>query len=165
MKKYIVICAAVSAVMAFTSCKSSESAYKQAYLKAKAQEEAQQPIQRQTIDQNVVVPLEERASNNTRVVDNADNVAVRQESVTVIDGAGLRNFSVVVGSFSLRANAEGLQRTLMNAGYNAQIVLNQAVQPAMYRVVATTFDTKAEAAASRNDLQTKYPGAWLLYAK
>jgi cell division septation protein DedD len=165
MKKYIVLCAAVSAVMAFTSCKSSESAYKQAYLKAKAQEEAQQPIQRQTIDQNVVVPLEERASNNTRVVDNADNVAVRQESVTVIDGAGLRNFSVVVGSFSLRANAEGLQRTLMNAGYNAQIVLNQAVQPAMYRVVATTFDTKAEAAASRNDLQTKYPGAWLLYAK
>ena len=152
MKKYIVLCAAVSAVMAFTSCKSSESAYKQAYLKAKAQEEAQQPIQRQTIDQNVVVPLEERASNNTRVVDNADNVAVRQESVTVIDGAGLRNFSVVVGSFSLRANAEGLQRTLMNAGYNAQIVLNQAVQPAMYRVVAT-------------DLQTKYPGAWLLYAK
>ena len=165
MKKYIVLCAAVSAVMAFTSCKSSESAYKQAYLKAKAQEEAQQPIQRQTIDQNVVVPLEERASNNTRVVDNADNVAVRQESVTVIDGAGLRNFSVVVGSFSLRANAEGLQRTLMNVGYNAQIVLNQAVQPAMYRVVATTFDTKAEAAASRNDLQTKYPGAWLLYAK
>lgn len=165
MKKYIVLCAAVSAVMAFTSCKSSESAYKQAYLKAKAQEEAQQPIQRQTIDQNVVVPLEERASNNTRVMDNADNVAVRQESVTVIDGAGLRNFSVVVGSFSLRANAEGLQRTLMNAGYNAQIVLNQAVQPAMYRVVATTFDTKAEAAASRNDLQTKYPGAWLLYAK
>jgi hypothetical protein len=35
----------------------------------------------------------------------------------------------------------------------------------MYRVVATTFDTKVEAAASRNDLQTKYPGAWLLYAK
>ena len=165
MKKYIVICAAVSAVMAFTSCKSSESAYKQAYLKAKAQEEAQQPIQRQTIDQNVVVPLEERASNNTRVVDNADNVAVRQESVTVIDGAGLRNFSVVVGSFSLRANAEGLQRTLMNAGYNAQIVLNQAVQPAMYRVVATTFATKGEAVSSRASLQEKYPGAWLLYAK
>ena len=48
---------------------------------------------------------------------------------------------------------------------NAQVVLNSAVQPAMYRVVATTFETKAEAAASRNDLQTKYPGAWLLYAK
>ena len=158
MKKYVVLSAGLCAAMIFTSCKSSESAYKQAYLKAKAQEEAQQPVQRQTVEQNVVV-------TEARVVDNADNVAVRQENVTVVSGAGLRNFSVVVGSFSLKANAEGLQQTLLNQGYNAQIVLNQAVQPAMYRVVATTFDTKAEAAASRNDLQTKYPGAWLLYAK
>lgn len=151
--------------MAFTSCKSSESAYKQAYLKAKAQEEAQQPVQQPVVEQNVVTPLEERASNNTRVVDNADNIAVRQENVTVVNGSGLKNFSVVVGSFSLKANAEGLQSQLINAGYQAQVVLNNAVQPAMYRVVATTFDTKVEAAASRNDLQTKYPGAWLLYAK
>ena len=165
MKKYIVLCAAACAVMAFTSCKSSESAYKQAYLKAKAQEEAQQQQPQQTVEQNVVVPLEEKAANNTRVVDNADNVAVRQENVTVINGAGLKNFSVVVGSFSLKANAEGLQQTLINAGYQAQVVLNNAVQPAMYRVVATTFDNKVDAAASRNDLQTKYPGAWLLYAK
>ncbi len=165
MKKYIVLCAGLSAVMAFTSCKSSESAYKQAYLKAKAQEAAQQPVQNQPVEQTVVAPLEERATTNTRVVDNADNIAVRQESVTVVSGAGLKNFSVVVGSFSLKANAEGLQSTLRNAGYAPQIVLNQAVQPAMYRVVATTFDTKVEAAASRNDLQTKYPGAWLLYAK
>jgi cell division septation protein DedD len=98
-------------------------------------------------------------------MDNADNVSVRQENVTVVSGAGLKNFSVVVGSFSLRANADGLQQTLRSVGYDAQIVLNSAVQPAMYRVVATTFDTKAEAAASRNDLQAKYPGAWLLYAK
>ena len=165
MKKYIVLCAGICAAMAFTSCKSSESAYKQAYLKAKAQEEAQQqqPVQQETVEQNVVVPLEEKTANNTRVIDNADNVAVRQETVSVISGSGLKNFSVVVGSFSLKANAEGLQQTLKSEGYDAQVVLNSAVQPAMYRVVATTFDTKAEAAASRNDLQTKYAGAWLLY--
>ncbi len=172
MKKYIVLCAGVCAAMAFTSCKSSESAYKQAYLKAKAQEqvETQQPVQKQSVQQqsvqqNVVTPLEERAATQARVMDNADNIAVRQENVSVISGAGLKNFSVVVGSFSLRANAEGLQQTLRNAGYQAQIVLNQAVQPAMYRVVAATFDTKGEAAASRNDLQAQYPGAWLLYAQ
>jgi cell division septation protein DedD len=165
MKKYIVLCAGICAAMAFTSCKSSESAYKQAYLKAKAQEEAQTPAQQETVEQNVVAPLQERPATNTRVLDNADNVSVRQENVTVVSGAGLKNFSVVVGSFSLRANADGLQQTLRSVGYDAQIVLNSAVQPAMYRVVATTFDTKAEAAASRNDLQAKYPGAWLLYAK
>ncbi|MBQ3769415.1 MAG: SPOR domain-containing protein [Prevotella sp.] len=165
MKKYIVLCAGICAAMAFTSCKSSESAYKQAYLKAKAQEEAQTPAQQENVEQNVVAPLQERPATNTRVLDNADNVSVRQENVTVVSGAGLKNFSVVVGSFSLRANADGLQQTLRSVGYDAQIVLNSAVQPAMYRVVATTFDTKAEAAASRNDLQAKYPGAWLLYAK
>ena len=164
MKKYIVMSACLCAVMAFTSCKPKESAYKQQYLKAKAMEEAQQQ-QTQQPEQNVVAPLEERATTNTRVMDNADNIAVRQENVTVISGAGLKNFSVVVGSFSLKANAEGLQQTLVNAGYQAQVVLNNSVQPAMYRVVAATFETKAEAAASRNDLQTKYPGAWLLYAK
>ena len=104
MKKYTFICAAVCAAMFFTSCKSSESAYKQAYLKAKQQEELQQ-----------------------------------------------------------RQQAE--QQTLKQQGYNAQVVVNNNVEPAMYRVVATTFATKAEAASSRASLQQKYPGAWLLYAK
>ena len=167
MKKYIVFCAGICVAMAFTSCKSSESAYKQAYLKAKAQEEAQLANQQnaQSAENNVVVPMEEKVVTNTRVVDNSDNISVRQEAVSVISGTGLKNFSVVVGSFSLIANAEGLQQTLRNAGYNAQIVLNSAVSPAMYRVVATTFDNKMDAAASRDALQARYPGAWLLYAR
>ena len=163
MKKYTVLCAGLCAVMAFTSCKSSESAYKQAYLKAKQQEEQRQQAPAQ--QENVVTPLQERAANNTQVVDNADNIQVRQEAVSVVNGDGLRSFSVVVGSFSLRANAEGLQQTLKGDGYNAQVVVNNNVQPPMYRVVATTFDSKTDAAASRNSLQTKYPGVWLLYAK
>lgn len=149
-------------MMVFTGCKSSESAYKQAYLKAKAQEEAQQTaVQTPPVETTVVAPLQEKPATETRVVDNADNVRVTQERVSVISGSGLKNFSVVVGSFSLKANAEGLQQQLVNAGYNAQIVKNETSN--MYRVVATTFDSKAEAAASRNDLQAKYPGAWLLY--
>ena len=170
MKKYTLICAAVCAAIAFTSCKSSESAYKQAYLKAKQQEELQQRQQAeqqvaQQTENAVVTPLQERAANNTQVTDNGDNVQVRQETVSVVNGSGLNNFSVVVGSFSLKANAEGLQQTLKQQGYNAQVVVNNNVEPAMYRVVATTFATKAEAAASRASLQTSYPGAWLLYAK
>lgn len=67
----------------------------------------------------------------------------------------------MVGSFQSRANAMGLQQQLNNAGYNARVVKNE--ERNMYRVVATTFDTKEEASASRNDLQSKYAGAWLLY--
>jgi cell division protein FtsN len=165
MKKYTLFCAAMCAAMVFTSCKSSESAYKQAYLKAKQQEETQQQQVPAAQETNVVTPMVERPVNNTQVVDNADNIAVRQEQVTVVSGTGLKNFSVVVGSFSLKANAEGLQQTLKSEGYDAQIVMNNNVTPAMYRVVATTFDSKVDAAASRNGLQSKYPGAWLLYAK
>lgn len=173
MKKYTLICAAVCAAMAFTSCKSSESAYKQAYLKAKQQEELQQRQQAEqqtaaVVEQTetaVVTPLQEKAADNTQVLDNGDNVQVRQENVSVVNGEGLNNFSVVVGSFSLKANAEGLQSTLKQQGYNAQVVVNKNVEPAMYRVIATTFATKSEAAASRASLQEKFPGAWLLYAK
>ena len=38
MKKYTLLCVGLCAAMAFTSCKSSESAYKKAYEKAKQQE-------------------------------------------------------------------------------------------------------------------------------
>ena len=158
MKKYMILCAGLCAAMAFTSCKSSESAYKKAYEKPKAQEAA--AVETNT-EANVVAPVEEKPIDEVRVVDNADNVQVRQEQVSLIDGSGLKNFSVVVGSFSLRANADGLQQRLKEAGYDAQIVKN--TDRNMFRVVASTFADKASAAQSRNELRAKYPDAWLLF--
>ena len=158
MKKYMILCAGLCAAMAFTSCKSSESAYKKAYEKAKAQEAA--AVETNT-EANVVAPVEEKPIDEVRVVDNADNVQVLQEQVSLIDGSGLKNFSVVVGSFSLRANADGLQQRLKEAGYDAQIVKN--TDRNMFRVVASTFADKASAAQSRNELRAKYPDAWLLF--
>ena len=158
MKKYLILCAGLCAAMAFTSCKSSESAYKKAYEKAKAQEAA--AVETNT-EANVVAPVEEKPIDEVKVVDNADNVSVRKESVSLIDGSGLKNFSVVVGSFSLKANAEGLQQRLKESGYDAQIVKNNDRN--MFRVVATTFADKSSAVQSRNELRAKYPDAWLLF--
>ena len=158
MKKYMILCAGLCAAMAFTSCKSSESAYKKAYEKAKAQEAA--AVETNT-EANVVAPVEEKPIDEVKVVDNADNVSVRQEQVSLIDGSGLKNFSVVVGSFSLKANAEGLQQRLKESGYDAQIVKNNDRN--MYRVVATTFADKSSAVQSRHELRGKYPDAWLLF--
>ena len=162
MKKYMVLCAGFCAAMAFTSCKSSESAYKKAYEKAKAQETAQQtaPEPAQT-EANVVAPLVDKPATDTQVVDNLDNVQVRQEKVSLVNGSGLKSFSVVVGSFSLKANADGLQQKLRESGYDAQVVKND--ERNMYRVVATTFDSKVDAVASRNEFRAQYPDAWLLY--
>lgn len=162
MKKYIILSAGLCLAMSFTGCKSNESAYKRAYEKAQAQaaQQTEAPAQ-QVTETPVVTPVQTRPANYTRVVDNVDNVAVRQEKVSMVNGASLRDYSVVVGSFSVIANAEGLQQRLRNAGYNAQIVKNEDRN--MYRVVASTFDSKYDAVQSRDQLRATYPDAWLLY--
>ena len=161
MKKSMVFCAGLCVALAFTSCKSSESAYKKAYEKAKAQEQAQQTENTENNAAPVVTPLVETPSNETTVVDNSDNVAVQKEKLSVVDGAGLKNFSVVVGAFRVKASAENRQQELKNAGYAAQIAYNS--ERNLYRVVASTFDSKADAVQSRNQLRSKYPDAWLLF--
>ena len=162
MKKNVVLCVGVCAALALTGCKSSESAYKKAYLNAQAQQEAQQAEAAQS-ETPVVAPIVEKPVSQTTVVDNTDNAAVRSESVTLVSGAGLKNYSVVVGSFSLKANAEGLQGTLKSAGYDAQIVYIPSIN--FYRGVAATFDLKSDAVSSRDQFRSKYPDAWLLFKK
>jgi cell division protein FtsN len=162
MKKNIVLFAGLGLALLFTGCKSSESAYKKAYEKAQAQasQQVESPVQ-QVTETPVVTPVVTKPANQTQVVDNMDNVSVRQERVSVVNGAGLKNYSVVVGSFSVIANAEGLQQRLKNAGYSAQIVKND--ERNMYRVVASTFDNKADAVQSRDQLRATYQDAWLLF--
>jgi cell division protein FtsN len=165
MKKTTILCVGLCAAMAFTSCKSSESAYKRAYEKAKqydtSAQQAPQAAPQTNEEVAVVAPVEAKPANETRVVDNLDNVSVRQESVTLVNGSGLKDFSVIVGSFGLFSNAEGLQQRLKAAGYDAQIVKNEDKN--MYRVVASTFAGKADAVNSRDQLRATYPDAWLLY--
>ena len=162
MKKNIVLLAGLGLALLFTGCKSSESAYKKAYEKAQAQasQQVESPVQ-QVAETPVVTPVVTKPANQTQVVDNMDNVTVRQERVSVVNGAGLKNYSVVVGSFSVLANAEGLQQRLKNAGYAAQIVKND--ERNMYRVIASTFDSKADAVQSRDQLRATYQDAWLLF--
>ena len=160
MKKLMFLSAAMCVAMAFTSCKSSESAYKKAYEKAKAQERSgytAPETSTESSDAPVVAPVETQPVTETRVVDNYDNEAVRREDVSVVKGSGLKTYSVVVGSFSVKANADGLQQRLLSAGYDAQIAYNN-----MYRVVASTYDSKASAVQSRNQLRSQYADAWLL---
>ena len=158
MKKLSVLSLGLCIVLALASCKSKESMYKKAYEKAQAQE-----VQQPATTEPVVTPLETTTpseSTNTEV----DNASVRQENVSLVAGSGLQNFSVVVGSFSLKTNAEGLYNTLKSSGYDAQIVFNS--ERNMYRVVASTFVDKAGAVKSRNELRaSKYPDAWLLFKK
>ena len=164
MKKYTLICIGLCAAMAFTSCKSSESAYKKAYEKAKqydTQTAQQEAAQAAAAQEAVVAPVEAKPADQARVVDNLDNISVRQESVQLIHGNGLNAFSVVVGSFGLLSNAESLYQRLKDAGYDAQVVKNEDKN--MFRVVASSFADKSAAVSSRDQLRNTYPDAWLLY--
>ncbi|NPD80609.1 SPOR domain-containing protein [Prevotella sp. PINT] len=157
MKKSITMCAVICAGLVLASCGSSkESAYRKAYEKAQAQENT--TVIEQTTEE-VVAPVVERPVTDNRTMDNNDNVAVRSEKVQLVSGAGIKGFGVVVGSFGLKANAENLQSRIPGS----QIVFNPSNN--MYRVVATTSDSKAEAVQSRNNLRSQYPDAWLLYSK
>ncbi|WOF96782.1 SPOR domain-containing protein [Segatella copri] len=161
MKKITVLSMGMCAVLALASCGTSkESAYKKAYEKAQQQE--QQAAQAPVAQEPVVAPLETQAPSDEQT--EVDNATVRSEDVSLISGSGLSSYSVVVGSFSLKANAEGLASTLKSAGYDSQIALNK--ERNMYRVVASTFADKAAAVKSRNQLRAgKYPDAWLLLKK
>ncbi len=163
MKKLSVLSLGLCAALALASCGASkESAYKKAYEKAQ-QQEAQQAAEAPATQEPVVTPLETTTASESTTTE-VDNATVRQESVDLISGSGLQNFSVVVGSFSLKANAEGLASTLKSAGYDSQVVYNS--ERNMYRVIASTFEDKAGAVKSRNQLRAgKYPDAWLLLKK
>jgi cell division protein FtsN len=165
MRKYMVLCAGLCVTLVITSCGSmKESAYKKAYEKAKQQENTQaSTLTGDTAVAVAVTPLVKKPANDTKIVDNYDNVQVRQENVTIVNGSGLKGYSVVVGSFGLKTNAEGLQSQLKVAGYDAQLAFN--AERNMYRVIASTFTDKQSAARSRDEFRSKYPDAWLLYNK
>ena len=169
MKKLFVWGSALFMVVAMTGCKSNESAYKKAWEKAQAAQTSNQMMQQQTVTTPSVpttpAPTTPTVTPVTPATSGQDygNVAVRTEEVTLVNGSGLRPFSVVVGSFGLQSNAQALQATLASKGYAAQIVSAVVNGNNFYRVVASTHDTNAQAAQSRASLLGTYPDAWLLY--
>lgn len=160
MKKLFVFGMGICLVLAFTSCKSSESAYKKAYEKAKQQELA---------EPQVTAPVEVTPVVAAPVAPKAvDVTGIRQEKVTVVSGEdGLKDYSIVAGSFGVKANADGLKEWLDGQGYRSTIAFN--AEKAMYRVIVSSFADRDSAAAARDAFKAKYPhrsdfqGAWLLY--
>ena len=162
MKKLVVLGMGLCVALAFSSCKSSESAYKKAYEKAKQQELAEAPAAAEEVEAAPVVAAP--------VAPAPAPVAgpVREEKVELVSGDGLKAYSVVCGSFGVKANAEGLKQYLDGQGYSAKVVYNP--ERNMYRVIAVSFDDRAQATQAKEEFKAKYPNrddfqkAWLLYS-
>ena len=125
----------VCMVLAFASCKSSESAYKKAYEKAKQQELAEPQVEAPVeVTPVVAAPVEVK-----KATDAANGV--RQEKVTVVSGNGdnLKDYSVVCGSFGLN-----------------RVIVSTFADRASAAQARDAFKAKYP---NRKDFQ----GAWLLY--
>ena len=166
MKKLVVLGMGLCVALAFTSCKSSESAYKKAYEKAKQQELAEAPAAEEAEAVAAPVVAAPVAAAQAAPVEVG---TIREEKVQLVSGDGLKAFSVVCGSFGVKANADGLKSKLDADGYNAKVVFN--ADRNMYRVVVASYDDRVQAAQARDNFKAKYASnpdfqkAWLLYAK
>lgn len=178
MKKHLFFALTLCSAVLFTGCKSQESAYRQAYERARAQESTPADNDQSA---TVTVPVQTPQTEVTPVTTvttpvatpgnaNVDHSDVRTipGGFTVVSGAQLKAYSVVVGSFVTQANAEGLASTLKGRGYDARVVkTNETInnQTGWFRVIAASYDDKASAAQQRDALSSTYAGAWLLYNK
>lgn len=168
MRKQLFVCLGLCTLALFTACKNQESVYRAAYEAAKANE---------TNDMLVITPQETKTEpvvvstpKKEEPVVVEDNTPVRTIAggLEVIKGEPLRNYSVVVGSFMNQTNAEGLYTLLVNRGFSARVIrTNETIKghTGWYRVAASSYDDKSQAARSRNGLQGDYPDAWLLFNK
>lgn len=170
MKKSVVLGLGLCVALSFSACKSSESAYKKAYEKAKQKElaEAQAATPSEETVQVSETTVVAAPVEAPRVVESVA-APVRQEKVTVVTGAEetLKDFSVVCGSFGVKANADGLKSRLEADGYQALVVYNADANT--YRVIVSSFDDRASAEQARDAFKARYPQnadfqkAWLLY--
>lgn len=166
MKKLAVLGMGLCVALAFTSCKSSESAYKKAYEKAKQQELAETPAAEEAEAVAAPVVAAPVAAAQAAPVEVG---TIREERVQLVSGADLKAFSVVCGSFGVKANADGLKSKLDADGYNAKVVFT--ADKNMYRVIVASYDDRVQAAQARDNFKAKYSSnpdfqkAWLLYAK
>ena len=164
MKKLVILGMGLCMALAFTSCKSSESAYKKAYEKAKQQELAEAPVAEEAPAAPVVAAPVAAAPTTPVAVG-----TVREEKVQLVSGEGLKAYSVVCGSFGVKANADGLKARLDDAGYSAKVVFNASNN--MYRVIVASYDDRVQAAQARDNFKAKYSNnpefqkSWLLYAR
>jgi len=142
MNKLLGIGLALSLLVVFGSCKPKQSAYKSVYEAAKERE----------VEENkgaVSTPAYPTYSN-------VDNEPVRSEKITPVyeaDASGLRAYSVVIASLSVKPNAEALKTRMEQEGYN--VILAQNPQ-GMYRVIIASYDDKASAVNDRNVIRDKY---------
>ncbi|MDR1724424.1 MAG: SPOR domain-containing protein [Tannerella sp.] len=160
MKKILLFGMALCCVLMLDSCKSKSSAYKTAYDQARTNNTATYEAEDEDLeDDDTEVLTGEEVSYES----------VKSEKVKLANGedeSGLKRYSVVIGSFKNKTNAYSLKERMIAEGYRPVVAENDY---GMLRVIVSSFDSKADAARSRDNIKSKYApnfqDAWLLERK
>lgn len=149
MNKIFGFCFALSLIAALASCKPKQSAYQSVYEAAKERE----------IDQNQAETTTTTTSSQpVYPVYNYEpsQETVRTEKITPVyssDANGLKTYSVVIASLSVKPNAEALKALMEQEGYKIILAQNDT---GMYRVIIGSYDDKNAAASEKNRIESKY---------
>lgn len=144
MNKLLGISLALSLIIGFSSCKPKQSAYKSVYEAAK---------ERELEDNKTTEPVSKPAYP---AYNSTSDEPVRTEKIKPVydtDASGLKRFSVVIASLSVKPNADALKSRIEADGYKVIIAQNES---GLYRVIIASFDTKSEAVAKRNEIKSSY---------
>ena len=145
-------------VIVFSGCKTQQSAYQ---LRAYEAAQARSTVYQQTPVYQTT-PTAPPSDYSSPAIESSQATPVDEtfqtEKLTVVDG-NLRQYSVVIGSFINRTNADSLKKQMQAQGYSPIVAQNEK---GWYRVIVATFDTRAEATAQRNAIKSRFSDVWLL---
>ncbi|MDH6354375.1 cell division protein FtsN [Dysgonomonas sp. PH5-45] len=146
MNKLFGIGLALSLIIGFSSCKSKQSAYKSVYEAAREREIEENKKETETVSKPAYPAYTANVSDEP----------VRTEKIKPVydtDASGLKSYSVVIATLSVKPNAEILKERMEREGHS--IILAQNEQ-GMYRVIIASYDDKAQAVNKRNELTETY---------
>ena len=76
--------------------------------------------------------------------------------------SSLPTYNLVIGSFSIGANAQYLSQSMKDRGYSTKVFFEPTTSPPMYRVIAASAYTEVDIMYWANKLKSDYPGSWIL---
>ncbi len=151
MKRFTLPALIMIVTMVMFSCKPNYEATKAAYEKAMAA-----AIEKPTITADT--PTDDAITEIQPIVNRTTVARERSESVKVIDNGTIERYSVVVGTFKQKTNACGMRDRLIADGYEAVVAQNAQ---GVYRVIACSYDNKADAEKARRELMEHYGESYI----
>lgn len=146
MNKLLGIGLVLSVIIGFASCKPKQSAYKSVYEAAKERELEENKKDTETVSKPAYPAYNSTGSDET----------VRTEKIKPVydaDAAGLKQYSVVIASLSVKPNADALKTRMENEGHKIILAQNES---GMYRVIIGSYNSKSEAASKKNEIMDTY---------